>query len=117
MIGQKRDPTTPVHELEAGDYVLHTITYRDCIFDAWWYCSPNGLIGRLSMSEDVALGVVSGCHHVEEHEDGTISVLPQPGNSNSIFVEGWPHDAGLRARGEPLKFWHGYIRHGVWEPC
>lgn len=42
-------------------------------------------------------------HHVEEHEDGHITVRPNPpgdpGNSNSILCE-----CG----------WHGYIDHGRW---
>ena len=44
-------------------------------------------------------------HTVREHEDGTISVLPGDGSSNSILV---------RRRNES---WHGYIRRGVFEPC
>lgn len=105
-----------VTQLEPGDYAKVPVTYRGRTFDAWWYMSPNGIgPARLSMPEDVELGVVSGCHHVEEHEDGEISVLPQPGNGNSIAVEGWPHDAGRRSKDEPLRSWHGYIRHGQWE--
>lgn len=41
-------------------------------------------------------------HTVREHEDGTISVRPGDGSSNSIMVS-----AGSRR-------WHGYIEHGVW---
>ena len=99
---------------EPGDYGKAGVTYRGRSFTAWWYRSPNGLYARLSMPEDVELGVVQGCHHVEEHEDGAISVLPQPGNSNSIFVQGWNGKYG-DARGDIS--WHGYIRHGVWEGC
>lgn len=40
-------------------------------------------------------------HHVEEHEDGTISVVWQPDNSNSILC--------------PQCGWHGYLKRGVWE--
>jgi hypothetical protein len=42
---------------------------------------------------------------VREHEDGTISVLPGDGSSNSILVS------------RRDKSWHGYIRHGVFEEC
>lgn len=45
-------------------------------------------------------GRLSPEHHVEEHEDGMISVMPQPGNSNSILCS-----CG----------WHGFIDHGVWK--
>jgi hypothetical protein len=44
-------------------------------------------------------------HTVREHEDGTISVLPGDGSSNSILVR----------RGK--ESWHGYIRKGVFEEC
>jgi hypothetical protein len=40
---------------------------------------------------------------VREHEDGTISVRPGDGSSNSILITG--HD------GEQ---YHGYIECGVW---
>lgn len=41
-------------------------------------------------------------HTVREHDDdGTITVAPGDGSSNSILQRDW----------------HGYINHGVWEPC
>lgn len=43
-------------------------------------------------------------HTVREHEDGTISVLPGDGSSNSILITG--------AHGRQ---YHGYIRGGVWD--
>ncbi len=112
MQGHRRPGIIAPHELEPGDYVRRLVTVDDRTYPAWWVCTPNGLLGRLSMPEDTP-----NCHHVEEHEDGTISVLPQPGNSNSILVTGWPLDGGTRAEGEPRKSWHGYIRRGVWEAC
>lgn len=95
MQGRRHDVAPDL--LKPGDFTKRRIRYRDRSFDAWWYCSPNGLLGRLSMPEDVELGVVNVCHYVEEHDDGLITVIPQPGNSNSILVQGWPFDAGLRA--------------------
>jgi hypothetical protein len=60
----------------------------------WGFCSPIGGIGTL-MS-----------HTVREHEDGTITVAPGDGSSNSIlFTEG-----GGRT-------WHGYIERGLWKEC
>ena len=41
-------------------------------------------------------------HTVREHEDGTITVAPGDGSSNSILVS--------KANGVS---WHGYIDHGV----
>lgn len=105
---RRADGTEPV-DLMPGDYSKSPVSYRGRTFDAWWYCSPNGLLGRLLAPEDVELGVAAGRHEVEEHADGTISVLP------SIKVEGWPLHGGDRAPGEPLLSWHGYIRRGVWE--
>ena len=45
-------------------------------------------------------------HTVREHEDGTISVLPGDGSSNSILQGGG---------GKPQ--WHGYIYNGEWREC
>lgn len=60
----------------------------------WGFYSPDGN------------GMGTLVHHtVREHEDGTISVLPNDGSSNSILHKG--------ARDTQ---WHGYIRHGVWGP-
>lgn len=56
----------------------------------WHGVTPNGLYCGLNN------------HHVEEHEDGTISVT-----DSSILTRGGPD--------EPT--WHGYIRRGVWERC
>lgn len=86
-------------DLKPGEYGKRTVNYRGRTFPVWWFRTPNGHLGRLSMPEDVELGVVTQCHHVEEHADLTISVLPQPGNGNSILCGDW----------------HGHIRHGVWE--
>jgi hypothetical protein len=43
-------------------------------------------------------------HTVREEDDGTISVRPGDGSSNSILI---------KYRAEPT-WWHGYIEHGVW---
>lgn len=45
-------------------------------------------------------------HTVREHEDGTISVLPGDGSSNSILVR----------RGRVCS-WHGYVERGVLREC
>lgn len=44
-------------------------------------------------------------HTVREEDDGTISVRPGDGSSNSILIQ--------RGAGGPQ--WHGYIQHGVWQ--
>lgn len=77
---------------EPGDY------YKDPIGE-WRGQTPNGL--------DVWLRN----HHVEENEDGTITVVAGPWGSNSIL-------ATRGTRDNPhYKEWHGYIRNGNWEEC
>jgi len=62
----------------------------------WGFYSPDGNgVGTL-MS-----------HTVRENEDGTITVAPGDGSSNSILHSG----------GAQNKSWHGYIDHGVWSEC
>lgn len=56
----------------------------------WHAVTPNGLFISLEN------------HAVEEHGDGTISVV-----DSSILARG----------GEQDDVWHGHIRHGVWEEC
>lgn len=62
----------------------------------WGFYSPDGNgIGTL-MS-----------HTVREHEDGTISIRPGDGSSNSVL-----HTGGAQGL-----TWHGYVDHGVWQAC
>lgn len=79
------DPGNKLYE--PGDY------YKDANGE-WHGQTPNGLYCWLKN------------HHVEEHEDGTISVVAGPWGSNSILVNGGRANA-----------WHGYIEHGVWKEC
>ncbi|HWK19802.1 MAG TPA: hypothetical protein VNR37_03405 [Microbacteriaceae bacterium] len=59
--------------------------------DLWFVITPNGLLGNL------------GNHTVREEDDGTISVNPGDGSSNSILVNGGEQGS-----------WHGYITRGLW---
>lgn len=59
--------------------------------DVWFATTPNGLLANL------------GGHTVREEDDGSISVKPGDGSSNSILVTG--------ADG---RSWHGYITRGLW---
>lgn len=75
------------HLLQPGEYGKWKETGH-------WYCVPpgTGLLAGL------------GKHTVEEHSDGTISVMP------SILVGG--HDfSGL------YRSWHGYLTRGVFKEC
>lgn len=58
--------------------------------ETWYVVTPNGLHGNLSN------------HTVRENEDGTISVKPNDGSSNSILVR------------HGTNSWHGYITNGLW---
>lgn len=66
--------------------------------EVWGIVTPNGLYGLLTL------------HTVREEPDGTISVRPGDGSSNSILVQGVGPD------GESVSY-HGYIEHGVWTEC
>lgn len=59
--------------------------------ELWFVITPNGLVGNL------------GNHTVREEDDGSITVAPNDGSSNSILVSG--------GQG---KSWHGYITRGLW---
>ena len=58
----------------------------------WGFYAPNGAgIGTLMK------------HTVREHEDGTATIAPGDGSSNSVLITG--------AAGQQ---WHGYMDRGVW---
>jgi hypothetical protein len=59
----------------------------------WMFMSPDGHgVGTLMQ------------HTVRENEDGTITIAPGDGSSNSVL-----HKSG---HGHT---WHGYVDHGVWK--
>lgn len=61
----------------------------------WGFIDPLGNYGVLSI------------HTVREEDDGTISVRPGDGSSNSIKC----------SKGNGINEWHGYIEHGEWNAC
>lgn len=92
----------PMDDILPGDYWKYVTAEGEDVITAdspasgnltgtvWGICVPGGNgIGTLRL------------HTVREHDDGTISVRPDDGSSNSIL------------QGD----WHGYIDHGVWEAC
>ena len=94
-------------DLQPGDYwkILETslgtprqsMRPENLTGNCWYVVAPLGDgygIGRLEK------------HTVREHDDGTISVRPGDGSSNSILIS--------KADG---RSWHGYIEHGVWREC
>lgn len=56
----------------------------------WVIQTPNGLHGLLA------------AHTVREEDDGSITVAPGDGSSNSILVT------------NRVESWHGYITRGLW---
>lgn len=65
----------------------------DCV---WTYYSPDGNgMGTLAL------------HTVREEDDGTVSIRPGDGSSNSVLHHG----------GATGKTWHGYVEHNVWTAC
>ena len=62
--------------------------------ETWYIVTPNGLHGSLHN------------HTVREEADGTITVKPGDGSSNSILVS--------HRTPEGDKTWHGYITNGLW---
>lgn len=115
MIGRRR-PDTPLDSLpddiKAGDYwkilnvgdglprVSEGSPENGNLTGTCWY-----VVAPVGDADGYALGRLE-VHTVREHEDGTISVRPGDGSSNSILITG-AHDYR----------WHGYIEHGVWEEC
>lgn len=105
MKGRRR-PDTDVSDLpkriKAGDYwrVLvdgkpwHVAFDSNLTHEVWMVVAPETGFGPAMLTR----------HTVREESDGTISVRPGDGSSNSIMVWG--------ANG---KTWHGYIEHGEWK--
>jgi hypothetical protein len=101
--GDVREGDLP-HNFKPGDFwkVLDRETGEPCKVthpgklteDVWKFCAPTGGVGTLE------------AHTVREHDDGTISVRPGDGSSNSIGFD----TGGKRA-------WHGYIEKGEWQEC
>jgi hypothetical protein len=95
----------PYDELQEGDAwkVLDRETGEPLVVDdqpsnltrtAWMVHAPGRLLANLR------------AHTVREHEDGSISVRPGDGSSNSILVQRRPEES-----------WRGYIEHNEWTPA
>lgn len=102
--GRRRESPEPgelVPNLEHGDYWReHRVLWTE-IAEA----DPTNLTHTAWGYYLEGFGVGYMAHHtVREHEDGTISVLPNDGSSNSILCRKSPD----------TEFFHGYIRRGVW---
>lgn len=105
MVGRRREDTQlgsmPDPWPEPGDYwrivnsdgsPLEANEEGNLTNLVYMICAPDGSMGNLVR------------HTIREEDDGTISVRPGDGSSNSILC----HTSGENAG------WHGYIEHGVW---
>lgn len=65
---------------------------------------PSNLTGEMWMFRAPVRGGIGTLtkHTVRSHEDGTASIRPNDGSSNSVLITG--------AGGE----FHGYLEHGIW---
>lgn len=64
--------------------------------EVWMFLGPNG----------TGVGTLVN-HTVREHDDGTVSIRPGDGSSNSILQDnGYP--------GDKHRTWHGYVEHNEW---
>lgn len=81
--------------LERGTGEPRRVTWPDKLTDECWHVV-------VPMGDAEGFGIANlERHTVREHEDGTISVRPNDGSTNSILLIG--------AKGAR---WHGYIEHG-----
>lgn len=109
MVGRRREDTVFGElpgEVRRGDYwkvldreggePMKVTEPTNLTGGVWMVAAPIG------DADGFALGTLTK-HTVREHEDGSISVRPSDGSSNSILV--------TRAHGQQF---HGYIEHGVW---
>lgn len=83
--------------VEIPEGLMNPGEYGKALDGDWWFCTPNGLHGRLSAK-------VNPPWKITEHEDGTITVSP------SILVSS-RHELHGEIR------WHGYLEKGVWREC
>lgn len=108
----------PYEEIQPGDYWRCLTTDGDRYLDvqqfpedrAYWGNDPrhdqNLTGGVWHVVTPLGQHALLSIHTVREEDDGTISIRPGDGSSNSVLVSD-PN------RGE----WHGYIEHGEWNEC
>ena len=115
----RRLPDRPVHmwptDVQPGDYwkwlapdgsefILDPWPATNLTGGYWGGVTPNGLWMNLLS------------HTVRENEDGSITVAPGDGSSNSILCQGYvkPEDWEPGDGRYPEVSWHGYITRGLW---
>lgn len=86
--------------VKPGDYWRAKVQVGEIIKWEWWVCAPNS-----NDSDAYGIGRIPR-HTVIEHEDRTISVMPdqaRDGHMNSILIM-----RGTR------QIFHGWIKRGYW---
>lgn len=82
--------------LSAAEMYPHSDTSGNLTDEIWGFFSPDGNgIGTMVL------------HTVRSNDDGTVSILPGDGSSNSVLYSG----------GVENKTWHGYVYNNEWRPC
>lgn len=104
----RRRPDTPLgclpDDLQLGDYWKCTrpsdglpVIVKDCPSNLtnmqWFIYGPKAGLGCATIPH----------HTVREEDDGTASIRPGDGSSNSVVVT------------DGKELWHGYLDHGVWK--
>jgi hypothetical protein len=120
FVGRVREPLGEglLHDdLRAGDIwkVLQpdgseviVVDYPSNLTQRMWRCVVPMAVGQGDDYFPWALGNLVK-HTVREEVDGTVSVRPGDGSSNSILItRRW---AGVETS------WHGYVDHNVWTEC
>lgn len=69
----------------------------------WFIVDPLGAPGT----------IVKQHHQVEEHEDGTITVLPSLDHQR----DGYDHESFAAMITKYPFGWHGWLEHGIWKEC
>jgi hypothetical protein len=88
MKGRRLADGVSADELQAGDYAR-------CVDGVWRVRPPKNAHGKSYT------GRLGERHHVEEHDDGTITVTPS-------ILQQW---------GDGGTIWHGFLTRGVWRSC
>jgi hypothetical protein len=87
-----------VLDRDTGEPLIVTDQPSNLTGAAWFIVAPGP--GEMKLLANLR------AHTVREHDDGTISVRPGDGSSNSILVTRRPEET-----------WHGFIEHNVWTAC
>lgn len=100
-------------EIKPGDYgrcFMEGSTMADEGHWDWFVCCPDGSTTRLWVNEDDK----NGCRHIlTEHDDCSITVGGSIMGGDIVPVVALIGE--IKRSDGKISFWHGYLKHGVWE--